>query len=481
MGQIVRASLFLSLALLLGRLSGFGRDIVLSARLGVSTEADVAVLLLTLPDMLVAILLAGGFASALVPAFRGRGPDSQTQLLRTAMLITGIGFCALAALVFQRPGMVFNLLAPAMPALIVSSYIEPMRLTALALPLAALTGVVAAYLNARDRFFLPGLGTLIFNGTVIILLLAAFEPTTGLSVLVIGILLGSALRFAALVPQMPHGLFTIQAPPVVDNGLAGRFLAGVIGTGALALAPILFRTFASLDGQGAIAAYSYALKLYELPNALLFSAIVTVLLPRFADQGDIRPLFHMGAMALLVLALATLITGQVFGPALAELAFLRGALDADGLASIVVFAKGLFWALVPAAIALLSGAALNARKRATRVMVHALFSLVIGAGIALTTGVATHGFVAFYFFLMILNLIALKPGWPQLTRKHLLSAASLGAALIVQLGLAAGPLSGASAFVLAFVGLLFWAIMVLCGLPVLMDMRKALRKDPDPA
>ena len=78
--SLLQASTLVSLALLLSRLSGLIREQVLGARLGLSAEMDAAVLILTLPDLLVGLLLSGGFAAALVPALTRAAPEARIQL-----------------------------------------------------------------------------------------------------------------------------------------------------------------------------------------------------------------------------------------------------------------------------------------------------------------------------------------------------------------------------------------------------------------
>ena len=54
--KILLSSLYLNIGLLLGRLTGFVREAFVAANYGVSEKADIVVLMLTVPDLLVAIL-----------------------------------------------------------------------------------------------------------------------------------------------------------------------------------------------------------------------------------------------------------------------------------------------------------------------------------------------------------------------------------------------------------------------------------------
>jgi putative peptidoglycan lipid II flippase len=82
----------LGATLLAGRLSGLLREIELAAAFGVSAEADAAVLLLTLPDLLVNLLLSGGLSAALVPRLQALPLHSAQVLLRQTLLFVFLLF-----------------------------------------------------------------------------------------------------------------------------------------------------------------------------------------------------------------------------------------------------------------------------------------------------------------------------------------------------------------------------------------------------
>ena len=67
----------LSLALLLAsRVLGLLRESALAATFGISALADVAVLMLTLPDWLAGVLASGALGYVLLPHWAGRGAPS---------------------------------------------------------------------------------------------------------------------------------------------------------------------------------------------------------------------------------------------------------------------------------------------------------------------------------------------------------------------------------------------------------------------
>ncbi len=60
---ILLSSIFLNTGLLLGRISGFIREALVAASFGASSEADIVVLMLTVPDLMVSLLMGGAMGA----------------------------------------------------------------------------------------------------------------------------------------------------------------------------------------------------------------------------------------------------------------------------------------------------------------------------------------------------------------------------------------------------------------------------------
>lgn len=88
------------------------REVQLAVSFGVSADADIAVLLLTLPDLLINLLLSGGLSAVLVPRFRALSSDQAYVLFRRALLTATSAFVLIAILILAWPKLIFSLLAP---------------------------------------------------------------------------------------------------------------------------------------------------------------------------------------------------------------------------------------------------------------------------------------------------------------------------------------------------------------------------------
>lgn len=368
------AGAVLAFALLLGRISGFGRELVLASRFGISEQADIAVILLTLPDLLVNLLLSGGLSAALVPRLRGLPPGQAAQLFRNASFWAMAVFGLMAAAIAIWPAGIFGLFAPGLsnPTRGLGDYV--MLLLALSVPLTALSGITAAYLNAGERFFIAGLGTLIFNLAVMSALLG-MRGTSGLLVLAAAILGGSVLRLTSQAMILPRQVWHMdRGVTKMDQDFLAAFLAGVLATSLTLIPPALIRAVASLLGTGNIATFNYAQKLVELPLGILITTISTIALTRLSGHhaaGDFKAMrrtLYDNLRLSLILAIMILIFGQLLAGQVVSLIFLRGAISEDNTEQITFLVRIILFGVPFIAVSGLAAAALNAKLQTTKVL-----------------------------------------------------------------------------------------------------------------
>lgn len=372
------AGLLLSLALLAGRLSGFVRELVLASTLGLTATADAAIVLLTLPDLLVNLLLSGGLGVALIPALRTVGPDREAALLRQTAAVVAILFGVLGGVLAVIPAAWFPLFAPglALPVELQDPWL--LLALALALPLTALSGITTAALNARDRFFVAGCGTLIFNVTVIAGLLVGHGPGSALQVLCWAILGGALLRWVSQVVPL-RGQFS-AAPNkrnpgwLIDVDLLKAFVAGLLSASLLVLIPVVLRSSASLIGEGQLAAFNYALKLVELPVGVLISTLAIVIFPRLSaafgkqDEEGFAAILRQAVGRAASLSTIVVTCGLLFGRPLISVMLGVAGMSAGDIGMIVDLTLTAMLGVPGVAMAGIAAAALNARRQPRTVL-----------------------------------------------------------------------------------------------------------------
>lgn len=79
--RLISNALWISLGVFLGRVAGFVREILIAGQFGVSLEADIAVVLLTAPDVLTNLLMGGALSAVLIPRFKRFGIGVRSDAL----------------------------------------------------------------------------------------------------------------------------------------------------------------------------------------------------------------------------------------------------------------------------------------------------------------------------------------------------------------------------------------------------------------
>lgn len=381
---LMGASALLAVMLLLGRFSGLFRELELARAFGISRDADVAVVLLTLPDLLVNLLLTGGLSAALVPRFRQLPADDRGALFRQASLWATLAFALAGIVLWLWPMTIFGVIAPGLSGLGELGRGSVVGGVALALPLTALSGVTAAYLNAHGRYLVSGAGTLLFNLCVIAVLVSHASGTNNLlTALALAIGAGAAVRLVAQLAVMPRSaLNAFSLGPLADRAMLQAFVAGALAA-ALTLVPqIVVRAAASLLGSGTVASFNYAQKLVELPVGILITTISTVALTKLsgliAEQRDeeVRQELLKDLRLASMLAVLVVLFGLFFADAVVSLLFGRGQMDPTALARVAGLARVAFLSVPFVAISSLMIAVLNARLQTSTVFRITLSSVV---------------------------------------------------------------------------------------------------------
>lgn len=315
------STLWLTLATLTGLAAGFAREWLLVAAWGAGGRSDAFLVSLFLPEALRMALAAGLLSAAALPLYQQRSLQAQHDwlgALAPRLLLCGVGLSVLLGV--GSPFWV-RLIGPGLDD---SGYVlaaASLQWLAWSVPGLLLHALLCVPLQARSRFVLAGLGSLLFNlPPVIYLTLMRHAATpTGLASACV---LGSLLMPAALLPTLLRDGWTpwrLSRAPGAGRELLqriGPLLSSNLASQGLAL---LERMVASLLGEGAVTWVNLARKLINLPLIALMSLNQVLLGLMSGTQGDQR-------MALLRkgLSSATLLTV----PAVAGLIGAAGALVA---------------------------------------------------------------------------------------------------------------------------------------------------------
>ena len=471
MHSLLSASLLLTFVLTLSRLSGFARETMMAARFGITERGDAAILLVSLPDLLVGFFLVGGFNAAVVPALK-RMPDEERAAFVRVLGIWCIAiFSLLAALIYWNSDIFVTALAAKLDTDSVKNFDASFTIALIALPFAAVIGLLSSYLNSISRFSVPGISVLIFNlviCTYIITYRFELDPILGFA---IAVLLAVILRLVFQTLFLPKSFWlglTKPAPRVPSFG--GKFAKGVLGYGIIIFIPILFRSIFASQSDGNLALFNYAIKLFDLPAAILVAPLAVVVLPFIAKQKENAFEVRRTALIVILAALALSATiaslGQFSADLVVHTIYFRGAIQNEQIGIIASLTRW-FWIGLPAyAIVVVGSATLNATDRQSQFLYSTFCALALAIGLFFTLQywgeplAAVWSLVGFYWFLaaIVLFLVfGLTPPSKETTIKLGLMTLTLGLLCICYVWVKplnlTFPLVGQLAILFGFAGL----------------------------
>jgi peptidoglycan biosynthesis protein MviN/MurJ (putative lipid II flippase) len=387
----------ISLALLLAsRVLGLLRESVQAAAFGTTATADLAVLMLTLPDLASAVFASGALAYALLPLWARQAPQELRRSQgRAARILLGLGL-AIALVLALAPQAAGRWLAPGLGAAAQPRLVEAIWWAALAVPLALLGSLWYTRLqHERDVVGMYGMNV-VHTGVVIAALATVGWGSPGgqgdsaIRWLGAGLLLALALRLLFLHWRLPG---PVQAEVPATAGPAGLpgwriWLWAALATGAPVAMLLVARSLVSRNGEGALAAFNYAWKLVELPNLLAIQLVATLAFPaltRAHAQGrDFSVQLRAAFLLAWTLACAAALGLWLAARPLADLLFGWGRMDPQRVAEVADWAAWGGWTLLPQALVTVTILVLATRER-MRVAALAYagaLALVLLAGLA---------------------------------------------------------------------------------------------------
>jgi murein biosynthesis integral membrane protein MurJ len=284
------STLWLTLATLTGLAAGFAREWLLVAAWGAGGRSDAFLVSLFLPEALRMALAAGLLSAAALPLYQQRSVQHQHDWL--GAMVPRVVLCGLALSVVLSGGapLWVRLIGPGLDE---SGYVlasGSLLWLAWSAPGFLLHALLCVPLQARSKFVLAGLGSLLFNlPPVIYLATLRHQATpTGLAACC---LLGSLLMPGALLPALLRDgwkPWRLTRAPGAGRELLkriGPLLSSNLASQGLAL---LERMIASLLGEGAVTWVNLARKLINLPLIALMSLNQVLLGLMSATQGQQR-------------------------------------------------------------------------------------------------------------------------------------------------------------------------------------------------
>jgi putative peptidoglycan lipid II flippase len=312
--SILRSAGIISGAVLLSRVTGVLREIVMARLFGASLVYDAFALGFRIPNLTRDLFAEGALSSAFIPTFteyvtlKGKKEAQElSNLVATAVLLIVGGISVLGMVL--SPELV-GLLAPGWAARDPAKYALAIRMTRIMFPfllLVALAAQAMGILNACNRFGVPALASSFFNLGSLGFGLAlgfVFAPHLGISPIegmAYGVVLGGALQLFWQAPSLRRAGFAFGlrfdwAHPGLRHII--RLMGpAIIGSAAVQINVAVNTNFASYivdpvrGVNGPVSWLQYAFRFMQLPLGLFGVAIASATLPsisRSAASGNLE-------------------------------------------------------------------------------------------------------------------------------------------------------------------------------------------------
>ncbi len=514
--NLLKAASTVSLLTLASRVTGLVRDQLIAAAFGATAATDAFNVAFRIPNLLRRLFAEGAFSQAFVPILAGtraiegdevthRLVDAVATVLAWALLVACvIGVLAAPVLVYALASGLERFDDAVVMTRIMFPYIGFMSMVALA----------AGILNTWKRFAVPAATPVLLNLAVIV---AAWlgvpwfkqygiEPIYALAV---GVMAGGVLQLAVQVPALarvgllpriglsPSAIGAAWHHPGVHRTLK-QMAPALLGVSVAQISLLINTQIASHVGTGAVSWLFYADRLMEFPTALLGVALGVVLLPQLSaaqargDDTHYAGLLDWGLRLVLLLALPCAIALLVFAQPLVAVLFFYGAFTerdvAQTVTAVMGYGVGLMGIVGVKVLAPGFYARQNIRtpvKIAVVVLIavqamNLVFVPLLGhSGLALSIGLgalinATWLFVG----LRKRGIYTPSPGWGGFVLRVLLACSALGGLLwwaarhIEWLHSPGLVRAGWMAAVLAGAALLYFGVLLACGLRPRQFMRR---------
>jgi len=331
-----RSAVSVGSGILISRLTGFARDVVIAYFFGTGIAAGAYAAALRIPNVIRNLLGEGALSAAFIPVYSAlleAGDETSARRLARAVL----GFVIVLAGLLSGLGI---LLAPLLTRIIVPGYgAEGTELTTtmvrILFPMAGIM-IVAAWclgvLNSHRRFFLPYVAPVAWNAAQIAGLLLGsrlgWEPL--IYVLAWSTLAGSILQFAVQLPRARALAGTLR--PAIDRAWAparrviGNMMPVAASQAVFQVSSLLdvFLVSLLLSPETALAGLYYAQRVAYLPLALFATSVAAAALPEMSraahaealrarvSEGFHRILFFVLPAAVFLLLFGDLAIGVLF-------------------------------------------------------------------------------------------------------------------------------------------------------------------------
>ncbi|AMQ07604.1 murein biosynthesis protein MurJ [Sporosarcina psychrophila] len=330
---------------IVARLFGFAREMAISNQYGASATADAIITAYTIPNFIY-LVVGGALTTAFISVYHSTRTD-KALFVRKSFTTVLVAAVAITAILMIFTDSILHLFFKDMTAekfaLTRTLYLWMMPSSIILVLSTWMSGVM----NVNGKFNLSSLAVLLYNASFVgiaVVLTSYFGPESyGIGALVGALLMGVFL-YVGLRKSKLYSLKPSFAMSVDTKRLWVIALPILFGGASLQFYAVIHRIVAGEFGDGTIAAVNYASKLTGFPQAIMMTAVTTVIYPLLSkkegegDMDTIRALYKKGMLYLVALLVPATMIAYFFADPLVRLVFGYGEMtEKDILLTVSLF------------------------------------------------------------------------------------------------------------------------------------------------
>ncbi|WP_420641345.1 murein biosynthesis integral membrane protein MurJ [Candidatus Leptofilum sp.] len=346
---VMRAAGLVSVAVLLSRIVGLVREIVIKANLGVKTfPSEAYEIAARFPETIFLIIAGGAIGSAFIPTFAAyfEQDDSASgwRLFSNVINLLTVVVTAVSLLsILFAPQLVIWLAdekVAANPELLPLT-VRLMRIMLISPIIFGASGVIMGALNARQHFLLPALAPTIYNVGIITggLLWPSSQPEDVALGFAVGTVVGAAGHFLVQLPGLKQkearytAVLSLRDPGV--RQVLKLMSPRVLGLSFSEVNKFLIIVLTNPMAIGSLPALNTAFKLIILPQGMIGQALGIAAFPTLSslaargEKGEMRQIFADSLRIVLFLGFPFSVVFAILGEPVVALAFERGIFSSE--------------------------------------------------------------------------------------------------------------------------------------------------------
>lgn len=287
--SIQRATITLALLVLLSKVIGFGREMIIAYRFGTGPDYDLYLIAVSIPIALYT-LFGYAFTNLFLPDYgRAMAQKDRTpglaSLWRNFNISLASAVLLVIALILAAP-IIIRLIAPGLDPSRLAEAAVLTRISAIIIIFGLGEAFFRSVAHAEKQFIIPALGPICAN-LVMIASIVTLSGRLSTYAILYGLVFGYLVQaLVVLIPFLRSGVQKFYESRLIHRG-TGAFtalaLVIIIIEGSWQVIAIVDRYFASSMESGIVSALGYAYLLIMLPINIFAYALSTVIFPHFTD------------------------------------------------------------------------------------------------------------------------------------------------------------------------------------------------------